>query len=327
MKKSILVLTLMLLYGSLQAQAIVFVPPIVYFTTISIVSFITNIFLALAVWLAVKGLANRLYFGQPLHTIVSNMLGWLGSSFVIVVSSLVPISVMHPIFVKDLALSSILAGLLCFLLLFVGSYRKIKAEQEYRKKSWIRIILTSIVVIILSFVSASFAVKTSTLHNDSAGNTKFTENSDIKIASGALSKAGAPSMVADSQSSPSPSMVSKIKKEIGQEMQPSAPMVSDMPPENPKAASIKKIDALWFYPSDASTCRIYFDQKLVLSEKPEMNCYYIDDSNKKVKMYCPIQLKLDIASKEGKPFGTIQANGSCSDSFKVRIDESGFVKE
>ncbi|MBU1975256.1 MAG: hypothetical protein KKG59_02515, partial [Nanoarchaeota archaeon] len=166
MKSKWIFILLFVVIGN-YVTALVFIPPIIYFASVSLIGFITNMFLFLAVWLAIKGFINRSYFGKPVHEIVSIVLGWIGKIVIIILSAIVPLLVLKPIIPLEIAISSLIAGVICLIVLFLNDFRRIRLIQKKEKLAMVRsVTLLSLVVIIITFASASFALETKALHID-----------------------------------------------------------------------------------------------------------------------------------------------------------------
>jgi len=286
-----------------QAHAIAFIPPVIYFATLSIIGFISNVFLILAVWLAVKGIANKLYFGKPLHTIVSIALSWLGTALIILLSSLLPLLVLHPIITKEIIISSIVSGFLCFFFLLLNIYRQFRrANLKEKTKSVRKMTIISILVIIISFVSASLSIETMALQTNSKGAKLAVLKPELSLPSFGL--------------------------DMASEMAAAAPAPVNFQ-RGVSLASNKQIDTLWVYPVNSDACLVYFDWQLILDQYPEMKCYYFTENNRKERINCPIPLKIDLFRKmaNSKQEGLINAKGSCNDTFYVNIGDAGFTLE
>ena len=139
MKKTAAVFLVCLVFIGMQVvTSIVVIPPLIYFASVSIIGFITNMFLLLAVWLTVIGVTNKSYFGQPFHVLAGFFFKAIGIGMVIIISSLIPILVFRPAFTRDIALSSMFSGILCAALLFLNNYRRFRITQFEDKAKIIR---------------------------------------------------------------------------------------------------------------------------------------------------------------------------------------------
>lgn len=291
---------------SLGANAIAFIPPVIYFASISLVSFVTNLFLILAVWFAVKGISNRSYFGMPVHKIVSSLMDWAGITIIIICASLAPLLILRPIITKDILVSSFVAGIMCGILLFLSQYRQLRITgKEEKIKSVRSIILTCAVVIIITFISASYSLETKVLRTNAQKGTEQIEKiqSSLSIPNQALNKAR-------------------------EAVAPASPIAAD----NGYAKAIepqKQADTLWFYPLNSDACSIYFNENLLIAKNPEKNCYYITSDKIKKKLECPIPVSIDIFIKlhDIGAKGIISGRGSCTQSYSVTLNSNGFEQE
>jgi 4-amino-4-deoxy-L-arabinose transferase-like glycosyltransferase len=288
MNKQFLVLPILLVLMA-SAYALVFIPPMIYFASVSIIGFLTNLVLFLAVWLAIKGYLNRSYFGKPLHEVVSLILGGLGTVAIVIFSSLLPLLIIHPILTREILLTSFIAGVLCFILLFLSKYRNFRLEDHAQRVHQVRsVAILAIAVIIVTFVSAYFALETTVLHTNGQQGTEF------------------------QQAQQSASMgLNKIASEAR------APMSDRL------SATPNHVRTLWFYPQSSEECIIAFEGKQILSVHPRKECYYISSDNSRQKIECPISLASNLLSGSGE----ITSSGSCANQYKVLVDSQGFIVE
>jgi hypothetical protein len=318
MKKTILLplFFVLAIISAYQACAIAFVPPIIYFASLSILSFISNIFLFLAVWFAIKGIANRSYFGRPVHEIVSLILNWSGTAVLILICSVIPLLVMHPIITKDIIISSICAGFLSFIMLFLSKYRQFRLIKKPDRIKYLRsVILISAAVIIITFVSTLISIETKAM---------YTNNQDIIVIKEEKNAIALPSFGFNKASE-------SLARDSASKMD-SAPMEAGALTNggiSAKATPSNELKALWFYPANSDVCSVYFEGKIVFEKKPEKNCYYLDAGGKKAIMQCPIELTVNDFNEKMYPVskGNIIAAGSCTEKYNVTIEKTGFVVE
>ena len=312
MKKKVF-FPLLLLFGILiagNANAIAFIPPVIYVASMSIMGFIANMFLILAVWLAVKGVINRSYWGKPIHEIVSLFLGWLGTAFAVALSSLFPVLILRPILTREIIVSCIIAGCLCFMILFLNEYRHFhQITKDQKMKSFRHLISIALLVVIISYFCVSLSIKTYAHHINSG------KGSEYQIE--AESNAGSPLME---------SIASRQSKSFSD----SASNIA----ETESSSSTDIFKTIWFYPRNSDICIIYFNDDLIGSYAPQMSCYYKTSDNKEERTQCPVALnfdtfieKLSTTKLSSSQEGVITASGSCNEKYLVTIKDAGFKVE
>lgn len=291
-----------------EAQAIVFIPPVIYIATLSLGAFIINISIFIAIWLATQGIINRLYFGKALHQIIRIFLGIFGKAVVLFAASVISILFFNPLNPKEVIISSILAGILCLIFIFLGNFKEYRLVQKKEKLATIgSMLLFFILTAIIIFISASLALKTKILSTGENGLGAYKEN---------LSAPNGFTLPLQK----STEYISKDEAEKG-----IAPdYKNDAIEDNKSDRSMAQL--LWFYPSDFKVCEVYFDTNLILAVHPKNNCYYYD-SGKLQKLPCPISVSLDdvplnLAKADGQY--NIYGQGSCVEKYRASITQEGF---
>lgn len=291
-------------------KAIVFIPPIIYIATLSIGSFILNLCAFLAVWLAARGVLDRGYFGKAMHEIVGLILGLLGKSALLVLSAMVPILVLNPLNRQDIAFSSLVAGALSFALLSLNVFRRYRLAQKNEKISLIgSTVFFSVLVILVTFASASLALETKTLRNrdNETGVSNDSGKKGFKMAS-------PPSGIADS----SPSLGKKKAADF-RESTPDGYYQSN----NEGLESSQSIrQEIWFYPASFDACEIYFNDRRILAVYPSRNCYFYDANGQPAKIPCPIQVSASQVPLNAS--GNLYGNGSCTENYSIFVSKDGF---
>ncbi len=275
---------------ALQAYPIVFLPPVIYMVTFSLVAYVTNLFIFLAVWLAAKGVTDRLYLGRRMHELVKAFFQLLGNASVLVFSAVLPVLLFNPLTPTDVAFTSICAGVLCLAINFLSGYRKYRIVRGGEKiRSLTSMILLSALIVAVSYLSTSLALSTKVLYTQGR-----------EPAGDVYRDASAPPRLAD--------IVERKAEAAGY-----------------LSAGVGVSDALWFFPVGDEVCSIYFNDSLLVAVKPGMNCYHYLDG-KPERMYCPVVLKRGSLPSYGNPVsGRIYGTGSCSERYMVSIEATGFA--
>ncbi len=174
MKKIILFIILFIaLFMIKEAEAIVLAPPIIYTAIFSLGAFIMNMCFFIALWLAIAGAINRLYFGKHVYEIARVYFNITGKVVIFIVSAAIAAVILNPLNTKEIISTSLLAGILGLAILFISNFREYRLFSEKQKMSFIKsIVALGLSIIIVTFFSASFTLKNKTLHRDN----KFSAN-------------------------------------------------------------------------------------------------------------------------------------------------------
>ncbi len=275
-----------------QVDSIVFIPPVIYIATFSLGTFITNVFLFLAVWLAVKGVTDRSYFGKPVHELVGMSLQLIGKILILITSATLPTLILNPITADEIIISSLFAGILSLAILFLDRFREYHLIPGKERNRILRsITLLSIAIIVITYASTTLAIETKTLHMREGYETEHKPEYALLPTSPAMGKETADKYMAG---------------------------------EGGEYPGLE--ETLWFYPENNEPCIIYYKNILVLETQPTRNCYYYTN-NRAERISCPIPLKIRDIRKhqiEQGECGSIQGRGSCSGNYTVTVGETGF---
>ncbi len=287
-----------------DAEAIVFIPPVIYIATLSLGALIVNISIFIAIWLAAQGVLNRLYFGKAMHEIVRVFFNVLGRVAILFIASVASVLFYNPLNTREVVISSILAGVLCLALVFLGNFREYRLVSKKEKLAAIgSMSIFFVLATVIIFISASSALKTKILRTGENGLSVYKEDKS------ALDGFALPLQK-------SAESVPKNEAEKG---------IAPQTPEDRKTdQSLKQL--LWFYPSDFGSCEIYFGADLIKSVRPEDNCYY-QDKGEAQRLPCPVSvLAGDIPASSVRPGvqDKIYGQGSCAEEYWVRITQEGF---
>jgi hypothetical protein len=158
MKKTTPVLAAVL---ALNAEAIVFIPPVVYLVTFSVGAFVVNIFLLLAAWLAISGLMDRSYFGKKSHELVRAGLQTAGKATISLASAAVPVLGLNPITSPEVFVSSLAAGAIGLCILFLSGYREYRLMGKKQRGRVLKSIAAfSTFIILATYLSTTLALET-----------------------------------------------------------------------------------------------------------------------------------------------------------------------
>lgn len=290
---------LMFIFFSKMAEAVVIVPPAIYIATFSMGTFILNAFIMISAYMAGRGLMDRFYFGKHMHELVGIAFSYIGSITVILSVSFVAIAVFDPIDSRTLFYASVFSAFLSFIILALNNFRKYLLSDPYaRNESVMRLIIFSVIVFIITFVSSYFSINTSILKKSYPyAAAEDAEMKPLDLYSG---------------------LNFKSRDESAQSLKKNVPLAY--------MSSFEKI--IWFNPYKNGVCEIYAEGKHIRSEEPLGKCFYYDSNNNAQRILCPIGLNVsDLKSLEIPKNREIQfeGRGSCLDHYKAYVTDNGVI--
>ncbi len=279
-------------------HAIVIVPPVVYFATLSIATFISNSIIALLALLAVSGIVNKKVFGKKISELFSAFFSGIKIIFISLFSMLISIFIIWPIELISIIQGSLVAALICFCFLFISDYSKFRIVNKERKSKIIKSsLIFSIIILFVFGISANFSTSIEILTNNSKESYQSTPFDDVL------------SSVSDSMGVvASESLVDQAYKSA----------VSDYDYAEEKSKII--LSEIWFYPENKSDCIVQLGtQKFTFT--PEFSCFVYENSVPS-RIFCPVKISADKVLEKGKI--NASASGSCIDSFEVIVSNDSF---
>src|SRR3989344_2486564 len=148
LRKSLLVaIPLLLLLLARDAQAIVIIPPVVYFVTLSIGTFISSSIVSLLIFGALKGFANRKYWGRSAFQLLTEAKSALSSALLAILSMVAAVFAVYPIDLESVVLASLIAAILFLLTKFVSSLRQYAVSDGAARRG---LILSSLTIAIFT---------------------------------------------------------------------------------------------------------------------------------------------------------------------------------
>jgi len=285
-----------------MAEAVIIVPPVIYIATFSLGTFILNAFMMASVFMAGKGLIDRFYFGKHMHELVGIAFSYVGSMVVIMGASFASIAIFDPIDSRTLFYASIFSTFLSFLVMALGNFRKYLLADPYgRNEAIMRLITFSILVFIITFISAYFSINTSVLRK--------------RVASG-------PSY-ADENSENVP-----LDLSVGLNFTREERSMDLSEKEKPLSSASFAQETIWFNPYKVGQCEIYVSGKYVKSQEPAGKCFYYDRNMNAKRVICPIALDIADLKKIALPMNRemqLEGRGSCLDNYRAYVTDKGFI--
>lgn len=290
-----------------KAYSIAIIPPIIYIATLSIGSFIVNLCIFAALWMATKGIIDRAYLGKKVHEIVRLLFRLIGGSIALLLSATISIIIFNPLNTEEIIFSSATAAFISLTLFWLSNFREYRLVQKQEKISILKSVAAfSALVFLATFISASTSLETKILRTNDAGIRQSPESPLLEFSK--PNEKRTPESFMRDQAGIQPS---ENKKEIS------------MP--EPHDVATKK--TLLFYPQNANRCEIYSDDTLISALKPSQNCYYYKNNNEMEKIYCPVILDISDVTKNLIDQSTtvnIDSRGSCEEKYSATLTKEGF---
>lgn len=284
-------LFMLLLAGS--PSAVVIVPPIIYFASISIAGFLANALISLGALAAVAGVANWKLFNSPAPAIISALFGIASRLFIGIVSMTVGLIAFFPVSVQQIIVSASAVLVVSAILLFLRDYRLFRASPKTMKLQ----LLASTAMFALFFAivfapSAYFAIEYRIINTQ--------QDAALPSASGLPgSEPGAP-------------FLPGLGKAAPQAMAPSEQAAADKVAGQQQDGLI-----LWLMPQSGKDCIVDIGtEKEIFS--PRKECKLQPDAFSEPQL-CPISIRVP---RQCQKDVRIVASGSCSDSILIQCENS-----
>ncbi len=294
------ILPVFLVFFALTVNAVVIVPPVVYFVTLSIATFLSNVLIALLAIIAVSGFANKKFFGKKVSELFSYFFSWIKKIVIAFISMAIALFVINPIEVFTIIQAAILTFILCLMLFFISNYSTYRVIQKPEKTKLVTSFsIFSLLVALLFLVSVFLSLETQVINTENSS-LSYIQNNPLlpsldKIAPFADSMSGA--------------QVGIVEK----------PQESDDEITQPKLTEPN----LWFYPSAKEQCIIIIGSQN-FTFTPIESCYFYENSSL-VRIFCPISISKAQVNQAGTV--NLTATGSCKAQQTITITSNGFEVE
>lgn len=311
-RMGIICLFVLLLAGS--PGAVVIVPPMVYFASISIAGFLANALISLGALAAVAGVANWKLFNSSASGIISALFGIASKLFIGLLSMAVALVAFFPVSVQQIILSASSVLVVSAILLFLRDYRLFRASQKAMKLQ----LLKSIAIFALFFAivfapSAYFAIEYRAISTQQTAlpvSASGMPGSEAGVAPFAPGQGGAASQ-AIAPLAQAPAEQGEAAKQVAQ-----AP-ADYKGLENGKAAGQQGDLVLWFMPQSSEDCIVEFGGAKEIF-KPKRECK-LQPSVFSEPQLCPVSIRVP---RQCQKDVRILAAGSCSDSILLQCKNS-----
>jgi hypothetical protein len=260
----------------------------VYVATLSIIAFVSNILITIAVYAAAKGFFNRKSFGHNFSEKLSILLDIFGKAALLIITTTISILWLSPVTTEESLATGLVAASISLIVIFLNSYRKMSILPKERAKIARGIAGFCIFVFLSCSVIAYFSVELT-------GATKGLEKAPQTINS--PFEDIVQGIIQGGSSAPAQSEIQK----------PTAPSQSASNKVDENIESFNVI--LW--PASAEPC-IVSNLLTTISINPKEGCYKIVN-NIRYKTFCPIL----VSSEDLRYSSDINVSGSCNDSYTI----------
>ncbi|MFH1471206.1 MAG: hypothetical protein ABIF01_05640 [Candidatus Micrarchaeota archaeon] len=290
MRTNILLLILACIISA--AFAVVIVPPLVYFLTLSLSAFLSNAIVSLLVFGALKGLTMRKYFGKSTYEIARGFLSASGTALIAISCMLASAIIVYPLDVPGAAVSALLAGVLFLAVKFISIFAEFHlSEPKKRRSITTAILLTAAFIMLATGVSAMLAIDIQTMG----------EHYSFEDPRMGLSQY--------QQAVQEPGISSAVQDMAKEEQKPSA-------------LETQVAKTLWFVPKSPGECSITIGN-FEISAQASFTCM-IDEDGEKRRAFCPISVRHSQIQETGNL--AFSATGACADSGIVVVSSRGFER-
>jgi hypothetical protein len=290
--RRIVAVGLVVLFAGLSS-AIVIVPPLVYVASLSILSVVTNMFIAFFFWFAVQGFAGGKILGKPLHSILYFILPLAGRLATAFFFTVLFSAVFSPIELPEIAFVSGLTMVFTVATVCLSNYRAIR-NSEHRLRQLAGIVAFSIIVFMLCFLAVKESTQVTVLVKAPAGKSIGAAAQSSLISDKVL----APSMAAK------PSQDEAVSSRMDYAAEP-----------KPKSDAF----VLWLSPTSGEPCMLTVQtgsSSQTRTYVPHMGCYTDSDTGLK-RVFCPIKVTPSDMPLRGDV--ELVGGGSCFGHLRVRI--------
>lgn len=298
MKKIIISLILLSFIFAIIAKAVVIAPPVIYMVTFSMGSFILNLFIITAAYMAAKGMINRFYFGRKMHEIIGIMFLCTGNLLLILFAAVISILLFDPIDEKSLFYAGTFASIISFLIYLLANYRIYSISVNGSGYNIImRALKFAIIVFIATFVSAYYSINTNVVMKQIQ-----------------------------------PERADQVEKRAYDFKN------IDMPREGNYERKIEGVQDssnrtartnLWFVPYKSGKCEIMVNDISVKNIDAAGKCFYYDKNGNTIRVICPIAFSAEEIFQSDRfrdgSFVKIESSGSCAEVYNVKITKKGFM--
>ncbi|MFH1448546.1 MAG: hypothetical protein ABIG39_06815 [Candidatus Micrarchaeota archaeon] len=266
-------------------HGIIIVPPVVYFLTLSLSTFLVNALVSLLLFGAFRGLLSRRYLGRTTYELARAGISAAGNGLITIGCMVASAIIIYPVDSGGLVFSGVLSGMLFLCFKLVSGFREYSLAANTKKRSillsWA---LMSVFIALVTGISANLALEVHAIHTDAWENVQ-TEDAWEPI--------------------------------VGEQK---SAQKADVP-----AAGIGYVgdaysydERIWFMPGDGGECKVIIGD-FRKSFSPAFLCAAGEDRK---RTFCPVWVSHDEVGERGNVAFT--ASGSCEDSGEVFISDYGF---
>lgn len=290
-------LVTLLMVFSIPANAVVIIPPVVYFISVSLATFFANALVAIVGWAAVQGFSEKVYGGKTAFEIGRFAFSCIGKAIMLIAAMAFAVTFFPPFDLTSAAVTGAAAASAALVFLSLSKARRLLVEKE---KS--RLVAT---VVGLALFAGAVTTASSVL---SLETTVVYRSADLTSTETAPATGFGQPFAG----------IAEIQPAQAKAMLPTAPSQEAAAPSKAKILASQ----LWFFPQNATKCNIYSDDALVLEASPAGQCFY-PSGQQLVKAFCPVALTADKLGRQGRQV-RITSTGSCGQYYDAIASQNGF---
>ncbi|MFH1750320.1 MAG: hypothetical protein ABH863_01430 [Candidatus Micrarchaeota archaeon] len=290
-----------------SASAIVIIPPVVYFVTLSISTFISSSIVAMLLFGGLKALSTRKYWGKGLYQLLSEGKSAIAEALLAIICMLAAVYAIYPVDFDSAISTAFIAAALFMLLKFILSFRLFDLSDNAGRRallvSWATLAMFVALATTVSALASmqSYKVFTGTGGYQPGQVAEKSPLADILPISAPFSKQEA--------------------AEGGRSAAPENSMVG----QEPKSASDSSApptlqDKIWFIPKSPEICNI-FAESFALTFTPSFNCIS-EVGGARNRIYCPVYISHSQVGIRGD--AEFRGTGSCTGIVYATVTDTGF---
>ncbi|MFH1200395.1 MAG: hypothetical protein V1708_04975 [Candidatus Micrarchaeota archaeon] len=293
-----------------NANALVIVPPTVYFLTLSLSAFLANAVVSLFIFGALRGLLGRKLWGKSVFEVASSGVSALGTAIVALFAMACAAYFIRPLDLPSAALCALAAGVIFLAFKIVLSFKEYIVSPGTRRALAISWLSLAAFVALAAGVSSVLAVEERSISTFGGYYPQYPQQG-----------AGMAQGVANDlvQNAPAPGAAQKEQAgEMAKEKEGDAGIIVEPNQPGPSAA----ISRLWFQPMSQNECVVTIGS-FGKSFSPSYSCAVVRNGER-ARALCPVWVDAAQIGESGAV--AFSATGSCDDAGTVTLTGGAFTQ-
>lgn len=325
--KRIALLAISLMLQFQFAQAIVIIPPVVYFVTLSISTFLSSALVSLLLYGGLKGIADRKFFGKNAYQLLLEAKGAISNGLLALISMFAAVFAIYPVDAKSAIEAAALAGGLFLIIKAILSIRRLaNADGASRRSLVISWLVLAAFIGLATGISAMVSMQTYRIHTGFGGYlpAQIQENNALEPLADLISGVKAPQLGVSKSGTEAKAGAAKSEDEAAGAPLSSSPQASPSigngsqasPAPLPSTPAPVVLNKLWFLPKSGEACKIFgpgYSQDFT----PTFNCI-----SEGIRIFCPIEVPFSQVNSRGE--AQFIGTGSCEGMVEVTVTDLGF---